>query len=407
LRPSRLLFVTNLYPPAALGGYEYVCQNVAEALRERGHDITVLTSSYRSEDLPAEPGTLRRLWLRRDYGNGRAAGPGGRFGVERHNSRAIADVLARNRPDLVMFWNGTNMGRSLLTAAERAGEVVYYVHDPWLAPVLTADRQPRSLAGALTRAALLPLGIRIEPLRARNVIFISNALRDQYRELGAGVDGAAVIRNGIPPNLFPPRPPHLLAHAAGEPYRILYSGRIAPEKGIGTLIRALSTVRQMPGLEQTRLTLLGDPGSPDYAVQVAQSIESAGVRDAVTILPRRSRVAVADAYAEHDVLAFPSEWREPFSLTLLEAMATGLPVVSTLSGGSAELLRHGDNALVFRAGDATDLAEKLQWALTHPSEMSAIAAAAGRDVRRDYTFTGQVDALEAAIEVAQGRRGGE
>lgn len=104
-----------------------------------------------------------------------------------------------------------------------------------------------------------------------------------------------------------------------------------------------------------------------------------------------------DLYARHDVLCFPSEWEEPFALTLLEAMAVGLPVVSTLCGGSAEVVRDGYNAVVFRAGHPRDLAERLAWVLTHPRQAAAIGQAASREVSQRYTLDCQTEAVEAYL----------
>ncbi|CAA9219086.1 MAG: hypothetical protein AVDCRST_MAG93-370, partial [uncultured Chloroflexia bacterium] len=64
----KVLFVSNLYPPAYIGGYELNCADVAQELRARGHEVLVLTSTYRSDELPErEPGILRHLKMRQGW----------------------------------------------------------------------------------------------------------------------------------------------------------------------------------------------------------------------------------------------------------------------------------------------------------------------------------------------------
>jgi glycosyltransferase involved in cell wall biosynthesis len=207
-----------------------------------------------------------------------------------------------------------------------------------------------------------------------------------------------VIHHGVPTGSFSLQPQHLLQRASEEPYRILYSGRIVAEKGVTTLVRALAKLRAVPGLAGTRLTLLGPVLGQQYEAQLEVLIADLGLGGAIEFLPHCPRREVPEVFRKHDVLAFPSEWPEPFSITLLEAMATGLPVVSTVRGGSVEVLRDGENGVVFRAGDALDLAEKLAWALTHPQETAAIGRAASAEIQRGFTLDAQVRALEGYLE---------
>ena len=69
-----------------------------------------------------------------------------------------------------------------------------------------------------------------------------------------------------------------------------------------------------------------------------------------------ARTKCLDVYRQHDALLFTSEWEEPFALTPLEAMACGLPVIGTTTGGSKELFRCGSNALTYTAGNHHELA---------------------------------------------------
>lgn len=87
-------------------------------------------------------------------------------------------------------------------------------------------------------------------------------------------------------------------------------------------------------------------------------------------------------------------WTEPFGLTHLEAMASGTPVVSTNDGGHAELLRHGQNALVFEKGDSVDLAAQIARLVSESGLAPRLAAQARRDVEQHFSLTRYIDDLE-------------
>jgi glycosyltransferase involved in cell wall biosynthesis len=76
----------------------------------------------------------------------------------------------------------------------------------------------------------------------------------------------------------------------------------------------------------------------------------------------------------------PSIWYEKFPRTLVEAFACGLPVIASRLGAMAELIKDGVTGLLFEPGNAKDLAEKLQWADSHPEQMLIM----GREARREY-----------------------
>ena len=84
---------------------------------------------------------------------------------------------------------------------------------------------------------------------------------------------------------------------------------------------------------------------------------------------------------------FPSIWSEPFGLTHLEAMASGVPVVSTANGGQGEFLRDGVNALVFEPEDAEGLACRLASLIVDDSLRRRIALGGRRLVEREFTLT--------------------
>jgi glycosyltransferase involved in cell wall biosynthesis len=117
---------------------------------------------------------------------------------------------------------------------------------------------------------------------------------------------------------------------------------------------------------------------------------------------RLPRTELPALYRAHDVFVFPSIWREPFGLTQLEAMASGLAVVATAEGGHGECLRHGENALVFPPGNAEALSAHLARLIDEPGLGVRLATAARAMVGRDYTLDRYTTSLESMLAAAAG-----
>jgi glycosyltransferase involved in cell wall biosynthesis len=103
-------------------------------------------------------------------------------------------------------------------------------------------------------------------------------------------------------------------------------------------------------------------------------------------------------YREADALLFTSEWAEPFALTPLEAMASGLPVIATTTGGSREIFRHGDNALTYAAGNAEELAARILELTGQAALRVRIAETGQKEVRAQYSLPVIVDQIERYLQ---------
>jgi glycosyltransferase involved in cell wall biosynthesis len=254
-----------------------------------------------------------------------------------------------------------------------------------------------SVARRLFRTILRSLQTPVRPILAEHLVFCSAALREQYAAMGLRVGQGAVIFNGVARDTFSLRPQHILQRLPDEAYRLLYSGRIASEKGVTTLVKALRRLRAVPGFEATTLTLLGAGQGTRYAAELGKLIRELRLEEAILFEDHRPRASLTALYQQHDVLVFPSEWKEPFGLSLIEGMVTGLPVISTLSGGPSEIVRDGENGIAFRAGDVADLVEKLRWVLSHPAEAAAIGRSASAFVSSHFSLERQVQSIRAYL----------
>lgn len=144
----------------------------------------------------------------------------------------------------------------------------------------------------------------------------------------------------------------------------LFVGRLSKEKGLATLAEAASIYTQ------AKLEIIGI-GPEERMLKTHTNISLQGWKSPVEIY----RCMRNSAY-----LVMPSIWYENFPRTLVEAFACGLPVIASRLGAMAELIDDGFTGLLFEPGNAKDLAEKLQWADSHPEEMLKM----GREARWEY-----------------------
>lgn len=408
----RILVITNLYPPHAIGGYEERCRRVVDGLRARGHTVRVLTSDHTvasaGEAASAQdpPYVARRLRIHGFFGHPWLP-PHKLFGLERHNHTCLRAELASFAPEVVHVWNLGGISKGLiLTLQDWAGPVVYDVSDHWIARSLNADvwlRWWSGLAGGsvarLLRGFLHGTGLahvikRAAPfaamteLRFEHIYFCSAALRELTAKAGWPVAHAAVIYCGVETPLYAQRP------ASDRFEKLLYVGRLDPDKDPLTAIRALGLLHAQ-GRRHLSLTLYGR-GPADYVATLKLTVTELGLDHAVTFASAPS-TEMPQVYARYDALVFTSAWAEPFALTPLEGMAAALPVVGTPSGGSRELFRHGENGLVFPAGDAAACAAALARLDAEPELRSRLTATALTEVRTRYDLTAITGEIEAYL----------
>jgi glycosyltransferase involved in cell wall biosynthesis len=166
----------------------------------------------------------------------------------------------------------------------------------------------------------------------------------------------------------PPAPPQTSEGAAAE-RTFLLVGRLSPEKGIAVLGQAM---RQLP---EVRLRVAGE-GSDAPLLRGLNG---------VTLLGPLLGEKVYDEMTQALALVLPSVCYENFPRTLVEAFASGLPVIASRLGAMAELIHDGETGLLFEPGNPADLAARLRWALQHPDEMRAMGGNARREYEAKYT----------------------
>ena len=172
-----------------------------------------------------------------------------------------------------------------------------------------------------------------------------------------GIPNLKHCPHGIDSELFNPlyRSEELRSRYLDSPEGILllYVGRIAPEKDLEVLLEAAGLLNQQ-GL-QYKLLMVGDGPS-------RQKLENLNI-DNVLFVGYKHGQELYDLYASADIFVFPSV-TETFGNVVLEAMASGLPVVAALAGGVEDNLLRGQNGLAFKPGNALDMAEQMEKLMT-------------------------------------------
>ena len=171
---------------------------------------------------------------------------------------------------------------------------------------------------------------------------------------------------------------HVVGHGVGDTYfidrsyrdrarRILFVGQWIPRKGCAYLVRAFDRLaRARPDLELRCIGTLADANTVRGAF-------AADVRDRVLVVPQVPHDELVEHYREADVFVFPS-LIDGFGLALLEAMATGLPIVTTPSGWAQDALAEGRSALFVPKRDPEALVRAVERLIGDP----ALRAALGR-----------------------------
>jgi glycosyltransferase involved in cell wall biosynthesis len=178
------------------------------------------------------------------------------------------------------------------------------------------------------------------------------------------------------------------APLARNPFTIGYFARIAPEKGLHNLAEAYRLLRQERGLPPSRLVAAGYLGADrqSYLEGIQRRLASWGLADEFQYYRTVDRRRKAEFLQSLDVLSVPSGYHEPKGLYLLEAMASGVPVVEPAHGAFPELLRRTGGGLLAKSEQPADIADTILEIWRDPARASAMGARGAEGVRAAYTL---------------------
>jgi glycosyltransferase involved in cell wall biosynthesis len=395
--------LTETYRPE-IGGGERQAALLSASLAQRGFAVTVVARRSRPGLAwhEAEGGAqIRRL---------RPTGPG-RLRKWLLLFPALLLLVARRRDyDVVLVSGFRLLGISAMLAAIATGRPT----------VLKADSSGE-MSGEYFRTGLRSLRLSPESRltrfllsrrnallrRADRFVCLSGEMREEFIRAGISPDRILTIPNGVDTERFRPADPEersrlrrMLALPDGPV--VIYTGRLVRYKGLPELLEAWRKIAfEHP---DACLVLVGEGGGDLQACEeeLRQNVATQGLTRSVRFTGAVENVE--DWLRAADIFAFPTH-DEAFGLSLVEAMACGLAVVSTRVGGLADIVRDGVNAVAVPPASPEALAEALRSLVADPTYRQRLGEAARMHVRTHHDVDAVCDAYQRLLVVLAQDRG--
>lgn len=226
-------------------------------------------------------------------------------------------------------------------------------------------------------------------LPAIHTITVSQYLKNQMIALGYQGDNIQVLRSPAPKTSFPPSPID-----TSRPPRILFLGRLVPEKGVGWLLRAAKHLE--PSVQ------IDIAGVGYHRAALEEQATELGLNDRVTFHGWKEGDQLEALFHNARVVAVPSLWHEPAGLVTLEAAAMGRPVVASSVGGIPEYADPSFSILV-PPNDAEELANALRHLCQNPEQAEQMGEDGHAYVRKNYRMSDFTDRHEAIYARTSGK----
>jgi glycosyltransferase involved in cell wall biosynthesis len=394
----KILLINDVGAPH--GGAEMLTLSLRAGLRERGHDARIFASSAPSEVGPSEAdyscfGTTSHLRTLN-----RVANPSAPFRLRR--------VLASFRPDVVHVRMFLSQLSPLILPLLRDVPTLY--HATWYESICPTGLKllpDRSICehragvvclrtGCLSLRAWGPLMLQLRLARRWLSAFdliVANSESMRRRLLADGIGPVEVVWNGVP--VVRARPP------LADPPTVTYAGRLGPEKGVDTLVRAFASV--VARIPEARLLIAGS--GPEEA-SLRRLIGELRLESAVRLLGHLGHDALEASLASGWVHAVPSLCEEPFGATAAEAMMRGTAVVGSRTGGLAELIVDDDTGVLVPPGDLAGLRDALLRVVANRELAERMGGRARQRALASMTRDRWIDRLFALYLRLEGRDGG-
>jgi glycosyltransferase involved in cell wall biosynthesis len=360
----RICFVSRRFFPA-ISGMSVYAQNLLEQLVTAGHDVTMV-SQYRGDSLgtrvygggpPPPVPAVRVIGLEQ-----RGEQDGGDF--ERDIAELVETIVTeheRQSFDLLHAQYGYPTGWAALLASQRTGV-------PNLVSIQGGDGHWVGSCCETHRLAM----VRVLDYAGALLIGGQSFAEEVRDRLGTPLERFTVVPGAVDTNRFRPAPAQF-----DGPVSILYHGRVDRRKGVLDFLHALE---RTGGEWSATISGIG----PDLEAAKALT-EELGLGARVTFSGYADYDRVPEVYRGHDVFVSPT-YAEGFSNTILEAMASGLAVLSCRSVGVVDCLRDGENGLMVEPGDRVALAQALTRLVNYAQLRRRLAASALEECRRTYSW---------------------
>ncbi len=385
------------------GGMERHSRILESGLLQRGHEvITITTASVGSTAAPVQtiyipgtqPGRYSSTWWR--------AG-----------TKTLERLHCQNRVDLVWSQSAGGLG-FLLRGRTRLGiPCVVILHGTLSGEWQTRLRNLGSLQGLAQMALFLPtaarqmwLWWRAAPLADHFIAVSQTIAADAMAFIRVPTEKISIIPNGVDVNLFRPdldrrTLTRKMLDLSPETTVLIAVGRLTREKGLHLIIRALTRLRR----PDVHLLIVGQGKDEARLRRLARQSGLASQVHFTGFIPHDELPAYLNAA---DIFVMPTLCVEALPMTILEAMACGLPIVASDIGGIPTAIDHERNGLLFPPGDVDQLASHIGRLLDEPGLAQALGDAARAKAIERFSVERMVrDTEEVFLQVVHEARGHE
>lgn len=334
----KIWVMTNEFEPKIVGGLGIVATQLTRMLSKLGAKVTVLC-----------PGNSDHLTISNTYGNLRIL----RFPKNsKYFNRAkqsfkaeaiIKSALANGgvKPDIIHVHSTEFADTAKVTGDRFHLPIVYTCHS-------LASQGISSLSGKQQTTLIRS---------AKRIIVPSQWQAKVTRRLYPRVNGKKMII--IPHGVTPVTK----GSTIGASHKLLYVGRLIPSKGVEPLIKAVGLLAREKS--KVHLTLVGS-GKASYRNKLRTLAKKAGVVKRIRFADKTPHTKVQRMYGSYGAVINPSE-KESFCLVALEAMANGVPLISTRAGGMKEFVTP-QNAQIIKSIDSAHIAKAIKRYWNHPEQ---------------------------------------
>jgi glycosyltransferase involved in cell wall biosynthesis len=213
--------------------------------------------------------------------------------------------------------------------------------------------------------------------------------------LGIPREKMRLVPLGINLEGYSRRPPR-----GSGPFTVGYFARLAPEKGLHVLVDAYRRFRLRPHIGESRLLAAGylAPEHKTYLDGIRADLRTWGLEDQFEYRGEVDRAQKIEFLRSLDVLSVPATYDEPKGIFLLEAMATGVPVVQPRRGAFPEVVETTGGGIIVDADNPEALADAWLELSRDPARASALGAAGAAGVREHYTVERMAEAAESVYQ---------
>jgi glycosyltransferase involved in cell wall biosynthesis len=396
----KILILSSYYPPLAASGHDARCRQVSEGLARRGHRLQVLTSDFRlpPNGVDGEKGVYRELALAATHSDDELQALTYRdvLGLDSQNAATLDYRLTRFEPDIVLIWDLPSVSKSLLMRLQQSEVAVAYdLHSDYLFPeIFNRDpwqwwwRSQTSFGARLRKSWMTLTGARRRVLRKlplyepRDLDFsrawlASDSLRQAFAERDFdALKDLEVYHSATDERSLTQKTKYLRRK------RFMWAGRLSKGKAPELALEALILLKEA-GVSVS-LDVYG-AGDPIARKAMREKINNIGLSDTVKMVSIRPG-EIGQFYSAYDALLFTSRCDDPFPMTPIEAMWSGLPTILARDGGIQEVVTDGESGLLFERDSAPALAEAIQRFLSLPDAGEGLARACKQRLQASHSM---------------------